>query len=133
MPTLRVEVSGLAEANRALRRFAAQLSDWRPFWLRLGEHLADEAQRRWPLKRQSGWLRESLTWHGKGLGRRGVFEASPDRLTFGSILFYGRFSQSGTVRQRQRTLIHVADADSTRLLEEWAADRARAAGLEVNA
>ena len=132
---LDVNVSGLAEADTALRKFAAQLSDFRPFWRILGEHLATEAQRRWPLRRQSGWLRESLVWQGgkQGgkIGRRGVFEASPDRLAFGTSLFYGRFSQSGTKRQRKRALIHIDRGAQHELLEEWAADRARAAGLEV--
>ena len=38
----------------------------------LSEHLADEAQRRWPLRRRTGKLRKSLTWRGNGLGRGGV-------------------------------------------------------------
>ena len=41
-PTFRVGVSGLSEGDRALRTFAAGVQDWRPFWLELGEHLADD-------------------------------------------------------------------------------------------
>ena len=128
---LHVNASGLSKADRALRRFSAQLDDLRPFWRELGEHLADTAQSRWPLKRQSGWLRESLVWQGGKIGRRGIFEAAPDRLAFGTSLFYGRFSQGGTKRQRQRTLIHVDEADANTRLSEWTKVRARAAGLEV--
>ena len=97
---LRITATGLAESDRALRRFAA-VSDLRPFWSELGEHLADEAQRRWPLRRWSGKLRESLTWHGDRLGKHGVFESSPDRLTFGSErCFYSRFASTRRAPQR---------------------------------
>ena len=68
MPTLHVKVGGLADGDRALRQFAAQLSDLRPFWRALGETLADDAQARWPLRRRSGRLRESLVWRGDKLG-----------------------------------------------------------------
>ena len=88
-------------------RFPQKITDWRPFWSQLGEHLADEARRRWPLKRRTGKLRKSLVWHGDRLGRGGVFEAANDRLRFGTNVFYGRFPQSGTKRQRMTPLIHV--------------------------
>ena len=42
---LHVNASGLSKADRALRRFSAQLADLRPFWRELGEHLADTARR----------------------------------------------------------------------------------------
>ena len=82
MPTFKVDVSGLKTADRGLKRLFASVSDLRPFWRELGQTLADEAQRRWPLKRRSGALRESLTWAGKGLGRGGVFVTDKDRLQF---------------------------------------------------
>ena len=126
---LRVKVEGLAEG--ALRRFSAQLADLRPFWRELGEHLADTAQSRWPLRRRSGRLRESLVWQGGKIGRRGVFEASPDLLRFGTSLFYSRFPQSGTKRQRQRTLIHVDAKAHSEQLTTWLQARAAASGLEV--
>ena len=128
---LRVKVEGLSKADRAVRQFAAQLSDLRSFWSQLGEHLADEAQRRWPLRRRSGRLRTSLTWAGGRLGLGGVYEPTATRLTFGTDLFYGRFSQYGTKRQRQRTLIHVNAADANTRLSEWTKSRALSAGLEV--
>ena len=67
MPTFKVDVSGLKTADRGLKRLFASVSDLRPFWRELGQTLADEAQRRWPLKRRSGALRESFD-----LGRQGV-------------------------------------------------------------
>ena len=128
---LRVKVEGLSTADTALRRFEATVADWTPFWRELGEHLADTAQARWPLRRRSGRLRTSLTWAGGRLGRGGIFEADPDRLRFGSAVFYGRFAQTGTKRQRATPLIHVDAADANTRLSEWTKSRARSSGLEV--
>ena len=128
---LHVKVEGLSTADTALRRFSATVADWTPFWRILGQSLSDEAQARWPLRRRSGRLRESLVWQGGKIGRRGVFEAAPDRLAFGTSLFYGRFSQSGTKRQRQRTLIHIDEPAHAELLRTWLQARAAASGLEV--
>ena len=129
---LHVKVEGLSDGDRALRQFAAQLSDLRPFWRILGQSLSDEAQARWPLRRRSGRLRESLVWQGGKIGRRGVFEAAPDRLAFGTSLFYGTvYAQTGTKRQRQRTLIHVDAKAHSEQLTTWLQARAAASGLEV--
>ena len=126
-----INITRLADADAALLAFSKQITDWRPFWSQLGEHLADETQRRWPLRRRTGTLRQSLTWAGDRLGRGGVFEADPDRLTFGSAVFYGRFAQDGTKRQRMTPLIHIDHADIRTRLAAWARDRAAAAGVEV--
>ena len=131
MPTFRIDVGGLEKADTALRRFARTVDDLRPFWSQLGERLSDEAQRSWPLKRRSGKLRKSLVWRGDKLGPHGIFEADPDRLTFGTAIFYGRFAQTGTKRQRQRTLIHVDAKAHSEQLTTWLRDRAASAGLEV--
>ena len=126
-----IAVTRLAEADRHLRTFSQKLIDFTPFWRELGEHLADEAQRRWPLRRRTGKLRQSLVWHGDRLGPHGVFEADPDRLTFGSAVFYGRFAQHGTKRQRTTPLIHVDVDDARTRLAAWMTARAEASGLEV--
>ena len=128
---LRVNVAGLEKADTGLRQFVATVTDLRPFWRELGEHLADTAQSRWPLRRRSGRLRESLVWQGGKIGRRGVFEASPAQLTFGTSVFYGRFHQHGARNVPRRVLIHVDAADANTRLSEWTKSRARAAGLEV--
>ena len=131
MPTFKIDVDGLDTAATALRRFGAGVEDWRPYWRLLGKTLADESQARWPLARRSGRLRRSLVWAGKRLGRGGIYESSPDRLTFGSSIFYSRFSQFGTKRQKARPLIHVDPEQHTEQLSAWLRDRAAAAGLEV--
>ena len=128
---LSVKVKGITEADSGLRRFAAQVDDLRPFWRELGESLADEAQRRWPLRRRTGKLRQSLTWAGNRLGRGGVFESSPDKLTFGTALFYGRFAQFGSRKQRATPLIHVDESQHADQLSSWLQARAAASGLEV--
>ena len=132
MAVFKIDVDGLTQADRALRRFGATVLDWRPFWAELGEALATESQRRWPLRRRSGRLRKSLVWANGRLGRGGVFEASPDALTFGSSIFYGRFAQHGTKRQRQTPLIHVNPDVHVELLRTWLVARAQRAGLEVD-
>ena len=132
MATLRIDVGGLGSADTGLRKFARTVDDWRGFWRKLGERLADDTQARWPLRRRTGRLRKSLVWRGDTLGPRGIFESSPDRLTFGSAVFYSRFSQSGTKRQRQRTLIHVDAKAHSEQLTTWLRDRAAASGLEVD-
>ena len=129
MPILHLDVDGLGQADRGLRRFAATVSDLRPFWRELGERLADTAQRRWPLKRRTGKLRRSLTWAGSRLGRGGVFESSPDRLAYGSTVFYGRFHQYGAKNTPRRSLIHVDPAQQTAQLSAWLQERAKKAGL----
>ena len=128
---LRVQIHGTAQADSGLRRFSSQIDDLQPFWRELGRDLADEAQARWPLRRRTGRLRRSLMWAGDRLGRGGVFEASPDKLTFGSSLFYSRFHQFGTKRHAARPLIHV-DADRhADQLDSWLRARAEDSGLEV--
>lgn len=130
---LRVEVDGLSQASRGLRRFAAHVADWRPFWQQLGRSLAEDTAARWPLRRRTGRLRRSLTWQGSHLGRGGIFESSPDRLAFGSSLFYSRFHQHGTKRHAARPLIHVDEAQHTDQLASWLRARASAAGgLEID-
>ena len=131
MPILRVGVTGLTQADTSLRKFAATILDLRGFWSELGEALSDETQRRWPLRRRSGRLRASLVWAGGRLGRFGVYEASPDRLTFGTTVFYGRFSQVGTKKQPRRPLIHIDESQHAELLTGWLLARAARAGLEV--
>ena len=132
MPTTNIAVTGLASADRHLRAFAKHLENLTPFWATLAEHLADDAQARWPLRRRNGKLRKSLTWRGDRLGRGGVYEPTATRLTFGSDLFYGRFAQHGTTIQRKTPLIHVDVDDARTRLSDWMRDRASAAGLEVD-
>ena len=128
---LRITATGLSTADGKLRQFAARIIDLRPFWRELGEHLADEAQARWPLRRRTGTLRRSLTWRGERLGKYGVFESSPAHLAFGSAVFYGRFAQSGTKHSPRRPLIHIDEADASSRFSAWLRDRAARAGLEV--
>ena len=131
MATIRVDVSGLTQADLALGRFAATVENWAPFWAKLAESLSDTAQTRWPLRKRSGRLRKSLVWTGQKLGKGGVFESSPDKLRFGTTVFYSQFSQYGTRNQRARPLIHVDEAQHAEQLTTWLQTRARAAGIEV--
>ena len=131
MPTTNIAVTGLADADRHLRTFFQKLTDLRPFWRELGQTLANEAQSRWPLRRRTGRLRKSLVWRGDKLGPHGIFEADPDRLRFGSAVFYGRFAQYGTKRQRATPLIHIDPEQHTEQLSAWLRSRAAASGLEV--
>ena len=107
------------------------MTDLTPFWSELGETLATEAQARWPLKRRLVKLRRSLTWAGDRLGRGGIFQSDPDRLKFGSAVFYGRFTQLGTLQQRATPLIHIDPEQHTEQLSAWLRSRAVASGLEV--
>ena len=129
---MKLDIRRVREADAALGTFAAAVGDLRPFWSELGEHLADEAQRRWPLRRRTGTLRRSLTWAGTGLKTGGIYAATPSRLTFGTEIFYARFAQHGSKKQRARPVIHIGEADIGARLSEWARDRAAAAGLEVD-
>ena len=128
---MKLDIRGVREADAALGTFAAAVGDLRPFWSELGEHLADEAQRRWPLRRRTGALRRSLTWAGTRLKEGGIYEATPSRLTFGTSLFYSRFTQFGTKKQRARPVIHVDETAIGQRLTEWARGRVAAAGLEI--
>ena len=128
---LRVNVAGLEKADTGLRQFVATVTDLTPFWSELGKTLSETTQNRWPLRRRTGRLRKSLVWRGDTLGPRGIFESSPDRLRFGSSLFYGRFPQHGTKRQRATPLIHIDPEQHTEQLSAWLRSRAGASGLEV--
>ena len=131
MTQLSIKLAGLSESDRELQQFVRELSDLRPFWRQLGERLADDAQSRWPLRRRTGALRRSLMWAGDRLGGGGIYDPSPDRLRFGSAIFYGRFFQHGTTRQRETPLVHVNESDVGQRLTAWVRDRASAAGFEV--
>ena len=131
MPTTTTNVSVTRDADRRLRKFAKHVENLTPFWATLAEHLADDAQARWPLRRHSGRLRASLTWARGRLGRGGVYSPTANRLAFGTSLFYGRFAQSGTTRQRTTPLIHVDADDARKRLSDWMRARAEASGLEV--
>ena len=123
-PSLDVPIGALDRAARSLR-------DLSSFWPTLGEAIADESQRSWPLRRRSGRLRRSLTWSGKGLGRGGIYEVDPDSLTIGTAVFYGAFSHFGTRHQSRRVLLSVDPGDTTKRLQKWARSRVTGAGLEV--
>ena len=129
MPTANIAVT--RDADKRLRTFAKNLETLVPFWRELAEHLADEAQSRWPLRRRSGQLRTSLVWRRDKLGRGGVYEPAADSLVFGTSLFYGRFPQYGTKRQRKTPLIVVDEDDARTRLVAWTKARAADAGLEV--
>ena len=131
MPT-DIRVTGSRDADRRLRKFAKHVENLTPFWRELSEHLANDVQQGWPLRRHSGRLRKSLTWARGRLGRGGVYEPTATRLTFGTDLFYGRFAQYGTKRQRTTPLIVVDEDDARTRLVEWLRARAADAGLEVD-
>ena len=124
----------LEKVDKNLATYAALTADLRPYWLELGRALAAESAARWPLKRRSGRLRRSLTWAGSRLGRGGIFQATRDRLLYGSRLFYADFAQRGTKRQPATPLVHVDEDAIARRLNAWSVDRARRAGFsEVSA
>ena len=131
MPIIDIRATGLHEADQALDALAAAALDLRPFWSELGADLSRTSQKRWPLRRLSGRLRRSLTWRGSTLGRGGVFEPTPDRLTFGSAVFYGRFHQDGARNVPRRELIHVDETRHRAALAAWLVARAKRADLEV--
>ena len=132
MPTANIAVTGLRDADQHLRTFAKHLADLTPFWRELAEHLANDVQQGWPLRRHSGRLRKSLTWARGRLGLGGVFEPTANRLAFGTDLFYARFAQHGTTRQRKTPLIDVDVDDARTRLSDWMRARAEASGLEVD-
>ena len=131
MPIIDIRTTGIRESEKGLDALGRAASNLRPFWSDLARDLANLAQDRWPLRRRTGRLRKSLTWRGESLGVGGVFEPTPDRLTFGSAVFYGRFHQEGARNVPRRELIHVNPARHTAALASWLVARAEAAGLEV--
>ena len=128
---LSVKVDGLAQSDSSLRKFADSVEDLRPFWRELGQGLAETIDARWPLRRRTGRLRESLMWAGDRLGRGGIFESDPDRLRFGTSVFYGRFFQHGAKHTPRRPIIHIDESQHSRQLSSWLQARAAAGGLEV--
>ena len=131
MPTLDIRATGIRESGKGLDALGRAASNLRPFWSDLARDLANLAQDRWPLQRRTGRLRKSLIWHGESLGRGGVFESTPDRLTFASAVFYSRFYQHGARNVPRRELIHVNPERHTAALASWLVARAQRAGLEV--
>ena len=84
---------------------------------------------RWPLRRQSGRLRRSLIWTDQRLGHGGIFKSTPDRLVFGTRVFYAAFHQRGAKHLPVRQLVHVDPDDIGARLNDWAVARARVAGF----
>ena len=125
-PSLETPIGALARGARAF-------ADLTTFWPLLAQQIATESSARWPLKRRSGQLRQSLTWAGGrgGLGRGGIYEPTRDALTIGTTVFYGAFSQFGTRRQPARKLVSVDEKDVAKHLATWARERASDAGLTV--
>ena len=112
--TLRVDVSkGLRTADAvACVEFAdRRSSDLTPFWRAVGQTpwLDRKRNRRWPFKRRrSGRLRRVFDLgRDSKLGRGGVFESSPDRLLFGTNVFY-----SAIIHQHGAKRLPGAPADS---------------------
>ena len=132
---IRVDIDPtLEKVDKILSTYAPIVGDLRPFWELLGRSLSDDSAARWPLRRRSGRLRRSLKWSGDGLGRGGIFKTRPDRLLYGTRIFYAAFSQVGTAHQAKRPLIHVNEDEINGRLSAWASERARAAGFsEVTA
>ena len=132
---IRVDIDpSLQKVDRDLATFTTLASDLRPFWIELGRSLADESERRWPLRRRSGRLRKSLTWARDRLGKGGIFQAKRDRLVYGSRVFYADFAQRGTRHQTATPLVHVDETAISDRLSAWSVERARAAGFtEVSA
>ena len=131
MPDFQIHTDPTLESvDRTLATYSA-LEDLRPFWELLGRSLAADTQRRWPLRRQSGRLRKSLTWTGNRLARGGIFQSKREKLIFGTRIFYADFAQRGSKHQRATPLIHVNEADIAARLNAWATERAVRAGLEA--
>ena len=110
---LRVKVEGLSEGDRALRHVCGGRRGLASILARAGRAPGRRSASSLAVTPTIRHARTSLTWARGTLGRGGVFESSPNQLTFGTNVFYSRFSQYGTKRQRQRTLIHVDEADAT--------------------
>ena len=132
MPTPTIHVKGLAESDKALREFAAGVSGLATVLARAGRapgRRSPSALAVTPTVPESS--ARSLDVGGDRLGRGGIFESSPNRLEFGTEIFYARFAQHGTKKQRARRVIHVDETDIGQRLALWAKSRAAAAGLEV--
>ena len=129
MPTLRIDVGGLGSADTALRRFARTVDDLRPFWRELGVHLADTAPESLAVTPTYRTAPKSLVWRGDTLGPRGIFESSPDRLQFGSAVFYGRFHQHGAKHTPRRPLIHIDEAQHSEQVDDLAPGPGGVGGL----
>ena len=119
-----------AAADR-LETAARSLGDLTEFWPALAKSVADRAQARWPLRRRTATLRASLTWHGSGLGRLGIYEPSRDALRIGTAVFYAGFHHHGAKNLRKRSLLSIDAADVTDRLGAWTRGRLVAAGLGV--
>ena len=90
MPTANIAVT--RDADKRLRTFAKNLETLVPFWRELAEHLADEAQSRWPLRRRSGQLRTSLVWRrDSGSGAAASMNRPPIAWCLGRVCFTAGF------------------------------------------
>ena len=115
MPTLHVKVEGLAEGDRALRRFSAQVDDLRPVlaltWRDAGRRRPSALAAETTVRTSSA---TSLVVVGPAVsGRGGIYRVRvPDRLQIRErSLFYGRFSPARReTAAPRRPLIHIDEA-----------------------
>ena len=133
MPTTTTNVSVTRDADRRLRKFAKHLENLTPFWATLAEHLADDAQARWPL-RDGTPARSESRWSGAGHAWAGAASMNPPLIAWRleRVCFTAGLRSTGRRRQRKTPLIHVDADDARTRLSDWMRARAEASGLEVD-
>ena len=126
--------ASLSLIKRAARSLRRAFQDWRPFWSELGEHLADTAQARWPLRRRSGKLRKSLVWSrrqrlGPWRHFRGIRKSA--RIRERTVFYSGNSRNTAPNKQQAdgRCCIRIDETDIGQRLALWAKSRAAAAGI----
>ncbi len=73
-----------------------------------------------PLLVREGTMRESVNWHGSGLGPGGIFEATPSYAVFGTSVPYAKYHQYGTKNMPQRSFLPPPDpAVFAPLMQAW--------------
>ncbi len=76
---------------------------------------------------REGDLKKSLVWSGRRLGAKGIWDAHPDYVRFGTSVPYASYHQTGTATLPQRAFMDPPDPKVyAPLLKEWILRNARA-------
>lgn len=121
VPTAALEVAGVVLREAIEQQFDSEGGHGSGGWAPLAASTVAEKQKRGlnpKILQATERLKESLT---RRFDSEHVERLSPDALTFGSLVPYGIFHQTGTSRMPQRQPVALTEGDKVRLIKEMQA------------
>lgn len=121
VPAAALEVAGVVLREAVEQQFDSQGHHGSGGWAALASSTVQEKARRGlapEILQATGRLKDSLT---RRFDPEHIERLSPDSLTFGSLVPYGIFHQTGTSRMPQRQPVALTEGDKVKLVKEMQA------------